>query len=242
MYTVLPLCVALAVLIPSTAVATTSNGEIGLFFDMQGSECSRILGCNETATLYVYAVLQGSSAAGIRAAEYALRLGPDYQKDGDWLFSETWNPSATIVLGSAIFPLDVDRPFQDVAFRGRGTNVVFSTCQTGSGGLVLLQTVSITNVGCQIDEFPLQVISHDNASNPFFQCPLFNLCDDPVFTKVCLGTDLTICRNPRPPFAMNATCSSSERALVNPAGGVVADCELTAVQQSRWGEVKEMYR
>jgi len=242
MYKVLSLVVALVVLIPPATVATTSNGEIGLFFDPQGGECSQVVGCNETVTLYVCAMLQGSSAAGIRGAEYAIRLGADYRKDDGWMFSETWNPSATIVLGSAVFPLDIDNPVQDVAFRGRGANVAFSTCQTGSGGLVLLQTVSITNVGCNVDEFPLQVISHDNASNPFYQCPLFNLCDDPVFTKVCLGTDLTICRNPRPPYAMNAVCSTSERALVNPAGSVATDCKLTTVQQSAWSEVKEMYR
>ena len=108
--------------------------------------------------------------------------------------------------------------------------------------MVLLQTIRVYNLSCDTGELPLQVISHDIASNPFFQCPLFNLCDDPVFTKVCLGTDLTICRNPRPPFAMKATCSTSGHALINPQGETSADCEPTAVQPSSWSTMKGMYR
>jgi len=242
MRTLLSICVALTILLGSTTAVAASNGEIGLFFNPQGSECSKTVGCNAIETLYIYAILQGASAGGITTAEYALGLGPDYQKDDGWLFEEDFSPAANIVLGSAIFPLDVDGLHQDRLFRGRGVNVAFPRCQPGEGGLVLLQTVSVYNQGCETSEFPMLVISHDVGSNPFFQCPLFTLCDDPVFTKVCLGTDLTTCRNPRPPYAINATCSTSGRALVNPQGGASGDCEPTTVEESSWSLVKGMYR
>jgi len=236
---------ALLLILCFASTASASNGEIGLFFDAQGSLCSKSVGCNESVTLYVYGVLEGASASGIGSAEYALRIGPDQQIDAGWMFEETWSPQANIVLGSAVFPLDigVGGLERDLQYRGRGVNVAFPTCQTGSNGMVLLQTILVFNNGCNVGELPLLVTAHDTASSQFFQCPTFTLCDAPVFTKVCLGTNLTTCRNPKPPYRFNATCSTSGGAVVNPSNsGAASPCPTTAVEAMAWGGVKNLYR
>ena len=231
-------------LLCAASAAGASNGEIGLFFDPQGSQCRKSIGCNESVTLYVYAILEGLSANGIGGAEYALRIGNDDQIDPGWMFDEAWSSSANVVLGSAVFPLDLEGVSRDRTYRGRGVNVAFPTCQSpDANGMVFLQTISVYNQGCETGELPLLVISHDQESSQFFQCPTFNLCDGPTFTKVCLGTNLTTCRNPMPPYRMNATCSTSGSAIVNPAdGGVNSPCPTTAVQEWDWSRVKALYR
>ena len=110
-------------------------------------------------------------------------------------------------VGSAVSPPDV-HDIGDPRYRGRGVNIGFPTCQLGNAnGMVFLQRINVFNGNCE-GELPLLVIRHDTASSSFFQCPTFNLCDDPVFTKVCLGTNLRTCRNPMPPYPRNATCST----------------------------------
>lgn len=91
---------------------------------------------------------------------------------------------------------------------------------------------------------------HDRPSNPYIQCPSFTLCDAPVYTQVCLGSKLTLCPNPEPPFPNNATCSTSGRTWINPPAGfycclscipVPADCTI-AVEAKAWSGVKGLYR
>jgi hypothetical protein len=100
-------------------------------------------------------------------------------------------------------------------------------------------TVDVFNAGCVANEFKFLITKKLSPSNQFYQCPLFTLCDDPVFTKVCLGSNLRTCQNPEPPFPMNATCSTSGEFYLNP--GPTRNCTV-AVQQSTWSTMKEMYR
>ena len=105
---------------------------------------------------------------------------------------------------------------------------------------MLIETVDILNLDCEnTAELVLKVVKHDIPSNQFFQCPLFTLCDAPVYTKVCLGSNITTCRNPEPPFPNNATCSSSGTAFVNPAPG--HNCTVAVTNQA-WSTVKGLYR
>jgi len=209
--------------------ALAANGNILITFDQAGALCQQTVPCMGQATAYVYALLQGASGSGITGAEYSIAVGADGTADAGWLFSETFDPAATTIGTGAITPGD---PFP------RGINVAWGACQTGDGTKVLIETIQILNIGCATQELRLRVVKHSSSSNQFFQCPLFTLCDDPVFTKVCLGSNITTCRNPEPPFPMNATCSSSGEAYLNP--GPSRNCTV-GVSQATWSQVKSLY-
>jgi hypothetical protein len=115
--------------------------------------------------------------------------------------------------------------------------VSWADCQTGDGSKVLIETVDIFNGGCDANELALKVVKHDVPSNQFYQCPLFVLCDAPTYTKVCLGSNITACRNPEPPFPNNAQCSTSGEAFVNGS----RNCTV-AVTPTNWSSVKALYR
>jgi hypothetical protein len=95
----------------------------------------------------------------------------------------------------------------------------------------------MANVSCDNSEIALKVIKHSTPSNQFFQCPLLTLCDDPAFTKVCVGNSFTLCKNPEPPFPVNATCSTSGQAFINGS----RNCSV-GVQESNWSAVKSLFR
>jgi hypothetical protein len=213
------------------------DGQIHLSFDPDLSQfhVCEPLWCRETKTLYVIAQLRGASQNGITGAEYKIQTGVNDALDSPVLFySETFHPAATVVGSGALTPPDPD---------SRGVNVVWPTCQVGdSNGQILIQTIQIFNPSCE--EFPemgLQVVRHSTPSNSLFQCPLFVLCDGPVYTKVCIGNNLTTCRNPDPPFPLNATCSTGERAYLG-SHQLPNFCVFPAVEPSSWSGVKALYR
>lgn len=221
------------------APAGASDGEIGLFFDANASSCEMNIPCDCSGRLYVYGLLLGASAGGITGAEYKITFGSS-SADPGWFVDETFEPGATI-LGGGLLPAD---PVS------RGVNVAWPACQQGNGYLVLIETVEIFNPGCNTNAVSLQVVRHDRPSNAQFQCPLFVLCDAPVYTKVCLGSNRTQCPNPNPPFPNDATCSTSGWAYVNPPPNVRCclscplpepDCTIQ-VKSRAWTHVKALYR
>lgn len=205
--------------------ALAANGNIGIYFDSDAALCQGTIPCGQPGTIYVYGLLQGSSGSGITGAEYLVTANAASMWT-NYLFSETFDPSATVI-GSA---------FGGAA---TGVNVVWGSCQVGDGTKILLETVQVFNIGCSPTEYRMTVTKKTSASNQFFQCPLFTLCDDPVFTKVCLGSNLTLCRNPEPPFPTNATCSTSGVAYLNPGPG--RSCTV-AVANKTWSTMKDLYR
>lgn len=221
------------------------DGQIGLYFDSAvGSTCQMTIPVNCRGRLYVYGLLFGASANGISGAEYKITVGSS-AADPDWIFSETFAPGAIILGSGALTPPD-NLP--------RGVNVAWPNCQLGDEARrVLLETVDILNVASSgwALERKLEVVKHDQPSNAFFQCPLFVICDEPVYTKVCVGTNLTQCRNPEPPYPNNATCSTGGVAYLNPdpyripcclsCPPAEADCTI-AVERSTWSGVKSLYR
>jgi hypothetical protein len=221
--------VALATLVLAAAPTWAVNGNIGLFFDEGAALCKAPVPCGPPVTLYVYGLLQGASYTGITGAEYKVQVGANNSADAGWLFNEVFDPAATVIGTGAFNPVDPS---------ARGVNVSWATCQVGDGTKVLIETVSILNTSCSTAELELKVVKHDAASNQFFQCPLFVLCDAPVFTKVCLGSNQTLCRNPEPPFPTNATCSTSGRAFINPTQD--RSCQV-AVEKQTWSGVKSLY-
>jgi len=65
--------------------------------------------------------------------------------------------------------------------------------------------------------------------------------DAPVYTKVCIGSNMATCRNPEPPFANNATCSTGGRTYLN-TGPTHPDPCRDAVKATTWSKVKSLYR
>ena len=220
---------ALAVLVLASGPGWAANGNIGMFWDPAASLCQQTIPCGTSARLYVYALLQGASYLGITGVEYKIQVGTNNNADPGWFFSEIVDPSATQIGSGAFTPVDNGL---------RGMNVAWPTCQLGDGTKVLIETVDIFNAtNCNTTELGLKAVKHDSPTNQFFQCPLFVLCDDPTYTKVCLGSNVLLCRNPEPPNATNSSCSTSGEAFVNGS----RDCTV-ATQPSSWGRVKELYR
>jgi hypothetical protein len=218
---------SLALLVFAASPSFSANGNIGIFADQGQALCELDLGFQTQTTLYVYALLQGSSGGGIQGAEYSISQSASV----DWIISEDYSPStnngAITVGGGALTGLIP------------GINLGWPACQVGPGS-VLLQTISLfdatgTDAGTPVT---LRVEAHQTPGNPFFRCPLFNLCDDPVFTKVCLGSNLTTVTCPFPPGAFACTTSSSGELIINPEEG--QSCTV-AVQQKTWSEMKSLY-
>jgi hypothetical protein len=221
---------ASALLLPALP-CSAANGNIGIFADPHAATCMATVPCMGTLKLWVYALLEGSSAGGITGAEYSIDVGSS-APDPLWFFSETFNASATVVGTGALNPGDA---------LSRGVNLAWAQCQPGGPvPFVLLETVTALSFDCAQSKLILTVVKHDVASNQFFQCPLFVLCDDPVYTKVCIGSNLTTCRNPEPPFPNNATCSTSGQFILNPVIGV--DRCKVGVETATWSTMKELYR
>jgi hypothetical protein len=216
------LTVAIATLVLAASPVFAANGNIGLFFDQGAALCQTDVQCGGSTDMWVYGLLQGASQFGITGAEYAVGVSTG---GAGWAFIEAM--AAPTVIGLGAFPPN------------GGLNMAWPECQLGDGTKVLLETVHIINVSdCTGDEVILTVTKKFNASNQFFQCPLFTLCDAPVYTKVCLGSNLTVCQNPEPPFPLNSTCSTSGEAFLNP--GPTRNCTV-AVQTTSWSAVKGLY-
>jgi hypothetical protein len=228
-----------SLLLALASPAWPSNGEIGLFFDPSGSKCVQSIPCTGFGKLYVVAMLEGASIEGITGAEYSIRIGPDRGADAGWTFAEDFTEEASVVLGKAFYPTDIDT-HQDPFVPGRGVNIAFSECVRGEGGRVLLEEVAVANSACSTDPLPLRVVKHDYFSHRNFLCPLFTLCDAPSFTKVCLGSDLHSC--PNLPWVGDATCSTSGGAIINPRPGESAPCPKVAVEPRSWSSMKQLYR
>jgi hypothetical protein len=227
--------------VASVSTASGSDGNIRIFFEP--GVCQGFIPCNATRELYVYAVLEGATAGGFTGVEYSLQLGVDGNSDPGWVFHETFAPN-TVALGSGGFcPPDqlAITPRRNI---GRGINVAWAECQTGDNGMVLIETVEVTNTGCSDAQLVLRVGSHDVPRNTFYRCPLASLCDGPLYTKVCLGENVFGCENPDRENGQPTLCSTSGGAIINPASapGVRSPCLVTAIAPATWGHVKDLYR
>ena len=220
-------CATLLLLLAAVS-AWGANGNIGLFFDAGAATCQTPIACQGQVRMYVYALLQGASGIGMTGAEYSIAIGLTTAADPLYFMLETFDPLATTSGTGGVNPPDP---------APRGINVAWPSCQLGDGTKVLIETIDILNAGCDPAEVRLRVVKHAVSSNQFFQCPLFTLCDDPTFTKVCLGSNLSSCKNPEPPFPPNATCSTSGEAFIQGS----RNCTV-GVTPSNWSSVKELYR
>lgn len=226
--------------VQASVPAGATDGDIRLYFDP--NQCSGLIPCGETRQLFVYVQLDGATSPGITGVELGMRIGMDGAQDPGWSFLETFSPGATVSVGTGAFTPPDQTAVVPPRWRGRGANIAWNSCQTGDAGLVLVETVDITNLGCGTDELRLLVMSHDTPRNTFFQCPLAVLCDAPVYTKVCLGGNVTPCPNPDAPRGPEAQCSTSGEAVINPVANTLSPCRVTAVEPATWSSVKSLYR
>ena len=185
------IALALAVTFAASAASAAS---IGLYFDAAGTDCDyTVPGLYTPVNLYVMAVLSGPAAEGLTGAEFRVLNWP-----GAWFANITANPAANTVLGNLF----------------TGANIAFPACQPGTGGLVLLYSVSgfaTTAVG----ETYLTVAQHFTPSNPQFPCPLLVLCDAPVYTKVCVSGGVAILNGRSCQIGVEPTSWSHVKGLYN---------------------------
>ena len=227
-------CLAAAALLWLVPMSVRSaDGHIRLMFDP--NQCRGDIPCGEARTLYVYAVLEGATANGITGIEYGMRFGLDGAPDPGWSFSEEFEPGITVTLGGAFWPID-EIPIMPRPNRGRGVNLAWGSCQLGTNGMILLETVQVMNTGCSGTELRLFTTDHDRPSNQAFQCPLAVLCDGPAFSKVCLMRD---CGHPDFPHGDPVLCGE---AVINPGANSQSPCRISAVTPSSWSVVKDLYR
>jgi hypothetical protein len=193
---VVPAAAALALFL---AVAPArSEGLLGVFFDDNGQDCAGDVRPGVFVTLYVVLQSGGSTYSGITGVEYRVDTGG---ATGYMIQGETPLSSDAVMIGSA--------------FSG-GVNIAFPSCQRGSAiGIASFQVLNVGNGG---RDATFRVLSRSQPTNPAFACPLAVLCDEPVYSKVCVDAGF---------------------ALLNPSGQ--RGCGGARIP-SEWSRVKELYR
>lgn len=145
---------------------------------LDGSACGTTATQGVPFNMYLLGTLfADAAAAGITGAEFKLE-----GQDPTWIAVVTANPAASLSLGN---------PVQ------HGCNIAFPSCQVGTGAraTVLLYTVQFIALG-PVQPTVLRITKHDTPSNPGFPCPLFTVCDEPVFTKICVAGGQECINNP----------------------------------------------
>ncbi len=154
------------VLALGVAAGTAQASSIGVFTADNGTDCDADVVPFAPFFTYIGAVLGGDAAAsGISGAEFRV---DGY--DAAWFNTSTPNAASNLALANPITG---------------GGNIAFPTCQTGTGGFVLLYTVQ-SLAFTTVTPHTLHVGKHTTPSNVNFECPLVTICDSPTFTKICV--------------------------------------------------------
>ena len=153
--------------------AQTSDGYIGIYADSTGTTPCATIPPLESRTMYVIAKLEGASAGGISGAEFRIEV----ENPSGWFFMYE-PPPADIKLGQ-VLDLDPENPDD-----GSGLSIAFGSCLPPSNGMVSLGKLFAFNSSGSPTQ--LLVRRHSSPTNADYPCPLFTLCDDPVFSKSCM--------------------------------------------------------
>ncbi len=184
--------------------AQAADGSIGVYLDGSGTQCSAPFTFPVTIGS-VWMNLDGMTAAGITGVEFRV----DNSDVTDYAMSFVADAGANIFIGNPLLG---------------GTNINFPTCQTGVAGRVHLGDIVITE-NAPADDVVLTVRQHYTPNNDAYTCPLAVLCDEPVYTAVCLSTPN----------------SDHWRSVLNPTGLIAGDCVPVAVEPTSWTAVKSIY-
>jgi hypothetical protein len=204
-----------------------AEGYVGVYFDRAGTQfCGSIPPAVQT-TLYILATLNGATRDGITGVE--LRL--EFSRTPGQFVIFTPVPCACITLGNFV---DSTACVSDAA----GANFAFPFCQgadpIAGAGRVFLGWITILDFG-PASPFTIETKRRNPSSDPEHLCPLFVLCDSPVFTEVCMTLQAD---DPR----LGGLEPVAFRSVVNdpncsgPPGCVVG------VESQTWSAVKHLYR
>ena len=141
----------------------------------------------------------GGASGGITGGEFRVTGIP-----AGWTWTTVPNPEITTDIGDPM---------------GDGVVFAYRDCQTGTDNKLLLYTVTVYP-SAVVNDVILTVDMRNPPSNPNFPCSLLLLCDDPVYTKLCV-------------------CGG--QGIVN---GTIENCGCgvpTPVGQKTWGHVKSLY-
>jgi hypothetical protein len=215
---------ALVLALASTAFAQPypNNGYVGVYADAAGTQCCITVPQFASTTVHVIAKLGGATSSGVTGVEFRLEFSA---AAGYFL---TFNPGAgaSVVLGN---PIDDNPAAND---QGKGLNIAWPSCVPDPiGPQFSVGTITVFNVSggpCEI-----KTKRHEAASSPEHRCPLFILCDAPVYTKA----DMTITEEQNGGIEPIAFVSQ-----MNVAGCAPTNCGPVAVEPATWSTVKDLYR
>ena len=201
---------ALALVSVSATAAGTANietvrdGTLGVYADAQATQRCATIAPGSFTTLYVVATLGGATGAGITGAEFRIEVS----NPNGWLFQFN-PPNVPVVIGQAM-DLTPNDPTDRV-----GINIAFPVCQTGPR--VALGTLNVFNLSGGPTQ--LSVKRRNIPSNPGWACPLFTVCDAPMYSAVCMDA----CTFDALGGAISATMSLNDLACL-PTESCATDC------------------
>ncbi|UCE02239.1 MAG: hypothetical protein JSW67_13455 [Candidatus Latescibacterota bacterium] len=172
------------------------NGWLGVYFDAAGTQCSGTILPDQPGTVYVVAQANGVTATeGFAGAEFRFTGIPE-----SWATYPVANPEI----------LAIGNPFGD------GVATAFPCPESDT--YVLYSVLVIASAVEEDLQFELR--NREPPTNPNFDCPLLMLCNNPIFTLICVETV--------PCFVNAATARKCEFPV--------------AVSPSTWSGVKSLFR
>jgi hypothetical protein len=222
--TLIVTAVLVAGLVSASAAQYPHNGYIGIYGDAAGTQCCITASPFTPATAYVISTLSDSTANGVTGAEFRIEVYP--APGAGYVLSWTANPTLAVALGN---PID-DTPLDPTD--AKGCNLAFPTCQPAVlTDKIQWGTISIIALSATPAPLKLTVKQKSPPSNPTRKCPLFTLCDAPVYSAV----NMTLTQD-----ALNAE-PVAFTAWINQLP-CLSECGPVAVAPSTWSGVKELFR
>jgi len=149
-------------------------GFVGIYSDSLGTQPCATIAPYTRATLYVVGKTGAMTEVGVVGAEFRIEVSDP----SGWYFAYTPPASAALALGN---PLDTSSDENDTS----GLNLSFGFCAAPTdSGTIALGTISVFNVSGA--GTTLMVLPHNRPSSAGSECPLFVLCDDPVYSTRCM--------------------------------------------------------
>jgi hypothetical protein len=230
--TLLATAVLVAGLVSASSAQYPSNGYLGLYGDVAGTQCCITVPPYVPTSTYLIAKLAGASAAGITAVEFRMEFS-----NTAYITNWTADVGLAVSLGNPIDLTPAETPLQNPntdTTDDAGANLAYEACKgdvTGSVQFGVLQLINLANPG---PELVIKIKRKEPPSNPNNAAPLFVLCDAPVFTAVMMTLRQTeIDQNPvQEPVAF--------KAYVNQPGCTA--CGPVSVAPATWTGVKALFR
>jgi hypothetical protein len=214
-------------LVSASSAQYPHNGYLGIYGDAAGTQCCITAPAFASTTVYLISTLADSTANGVTGVEFRIEVSP--APTGSYFLTWNANPGLAVSLGS---PLD-DTPGDPND--AKGCNLAFAACQpTTPGERITWGTFSLLNIVAPPGTAPaltLKVKQKTPVSNPNRKCPLFVLCDAPVYTAV----NMTLTQD-----ALGGEEPVAFTAYINTPG--CSACGPVAVAPATWSGVKELFR